>query len=343
VIHLSHSSTLRATDLAFAYGDRIVFDSLSFTATAGHRIGLVGENGAGKSTLLRLLAGRELPQAGTVTGRADYGFLDQELPYASATTVAAVIDDALAETRAVAARLDHFAARLAERPDDAIALAKYGRALDWAESHELWDADRRATLVRTGLGLGAVSKDREIGTLSGGQRARLGLAALLIRRSSTLLLDEPTNHLDDNALEFVEGHLAALPGIVVLSSHDRVFLEAVCTDIVDLDPAADGPALYGGRYSDYLLAKRAERRRWEQRFAEEQVELDRLRQSVSVTARDINHDRAPRDNPRWPTTTRLVGSSGRSRAGSATRNCASRNWSARRRPSPHRRCASPRH
>ena len=296
VIPLSGNLFLRTIDLAFAYGDRVVFDGLSFTAAAGHRIGLVGENGTGKSTLLRLLAGRQLPQAGTVTGAADVGFLDQELPYPASTVVAAVIDDALAETRAVATRLDRLAGHLAEHPDDATALAEYGHALEWAQAHDLWDADRRAALVRTGLGLGALAPERELGTLSGGQRARLGLAALLIRRPSALLLDEPTNHLDDDALEFLEGHLCALPGVVVLSSHDRVFLDSVCTDIVDLDPAAEGPMRYGGRYSDYLLAKRAERLRWEQRFTEEQAELRRLRRSVEVTARDINHDRAPTDN-----------------------------------------------
>ncbi|WP_091677396.1 ABC-F family ATP-binding cassette domain-containing protein [Amycolatopsis marina] len=293
---MSHSLFLRATDLAFAYGDRVVFDGLSFTAAAGHRIGLVGENGTGKSTLLRLLAGRELPQAGTVTGVSDIGFLDQELPYPATTVVSAVIDDALAETRAMAARLDRLAEHLAARPDDDVALVEYGHALEWAESHDLWDADRRAALVSAGLGLGAVAPDRELGTLSGGQRARLGLAALLVRRPSALLLDEPTNHLDDDAMVFLEEHLASLPGVVVQSSHDRVFLDAVCTDIVDLDPAAGGPARYGGRYSDYLLAKRAERLRWEQRFAEEQDELRRLRESVAVTARAISHDRAPRDN-----------------------------------------------
>src|SRR5436305_65901 len=84
--------------------------------------------------------------------------------------------------------------------------------------------------VCDGLGLGGISPDRSLKTLSGGQRSRLGLAALLIRQPETLLLDEPTNHLDDPAMEFLEKHLSALSGVVVLSSHDRVFLDAVCTD-----------------------------------------------------------------------------------------------------------------
>ena len=207
-----------------------------------------------------------------------------------------MIDDALAEIRATAERLDRLAERLAEDPD---ALAEYGHALEWAQAHELWDADRRARLVCDGLGLGGIAPSRTLDTLSGGQRSRLGLAALLIRRPRTLLLDEPTNHLDDAAMEFLEKHLSSWRGIVVLSSHDRVFLDVVCTDVVDLDPALGGPTRYGGAYTAYLAEKRAERARWEQRFNEEQAELKRLRESVAVTARSVAHDRAARDNDKF--------------------------------------------
>ena len=287
---------MRARDLVFSYGDRVVFDGLSFTASPGQRVGLVGENGAGKSTLLRLLAGLEEPLAGTVERDADAGFLLQELPFPESTTIADVVDDALAEIRVAARRLDELAERMA---DDEQALAEYGRVLDWAQAHGLWDADRRAGLVLDGLGLLGIGRDRTLGTLSGGQRSRLGLAALLIRQPRTLLLDEPTNHLDDSGMAFLEQHLRGLSGVVVLSSHDRVFLDAVCTDIVDLDPAMGGPARYGGAYSDYLEHKRAERARWEQRFAGEQAELKALREAVDVTARTVAHGRGPRDNDKF--------------------------------------------
>ncbi|WP_199432174.1 ABC-F family ATP-binding cassette domain-containing protein [Qaidamihabitans albus] len=293
---MSSSLSLRARDLAFAYGDRVVFSGIDLTAGAGQRLGLVGENGTGKSTLLRLLARLETPQAGTVEGGGDIGFLRQELPFPGTALLREVLDDALAAFRAAGARLDALAETLAERPDDPAALDEYGRVLDWAQAHDLWDADRRAKLVCAGLGLGGIEPERPLGTLSGGQRSRLALAALLIRRPETLLLDEPTNHLDDAAMDFLQQHLAALPGVVVLASHDRVFLDAVCTDIVDLDPALGGPHRYGGRYTDYLAEKRAERARWEQRFAGEQDELRQLRHAVAVTSRDVSHDRAPRDN-----------------------------------------------
>ncbi|MDI5977482.1 ABC-F family ATP-binding cassette domain-containing protein [Amycolatopsis magusensis] len=292
----SNTMSLQARDLTFSYGDRVVFDGLDLVASAGQRLGLVGENGIGKSTLLRLLAGLEEPHAGTVQRGADLGFLLQELPFPGDARLSDVIDDALSEIRDAAARLDQLTERLAEAPEDQAVLDEYGQVLEWAQAHDLWDADRRAKLVCDGLGLAGIAPDRPLGTLSGGQRSRLGLAALLIRQPATLLLDEPTNHLDDAGMEFLERHLAALPGVIVLSSHDRVFLDAVCTDIVDLDPALGGPTRYGGTYSDYLVQKRAERARWAQRYAEEQDELRQLKEAVAVTARNVAHNRPQRDN-----------------------------------------------
>ncbi|HZG91095.1 MAG TPA: ABC-F family ATP-binding cassette domain-containing protein [Pseudonocardia sp.] len=287
---------LLAHDLVKVYGDRAVLDGVSLTAAPGRRIGLIGENGAGKSTLLRLLAGVEAPDAGSVVRPPDLGFAHQELPFAGSATVADVLDDALRESRAALRELDELAGRLADHPDDSGLLARYGERLDRCTEHDAWDADRRADLVLDGLGLAAVAADRPVGTLSGGQRSRLGLAALLVRRPSTLLLDEPTNHLDDDAAAFLEAQLRGLPGVVVAASHDRAFLDAVCTDLVDLDPAVDGPTRYGGGYSAYQAERRAERVRWEQRYAAEQEELRTLRRAVSHTARQVApHDRPPRD------------------------------------------------
>jgi ATPase subunit of ABC transporter with duplicated ATPase domains len=103
-----------------------------------------------------------------------------------------------------------------------------------------------------------------------------------------LLLDEPTNHLDDAAAVFLEEQLRSLPGVVVLASHDRAFLDAVCTDLIDLDPAVDGPTRYGGNYTDYQARKRAERERWQRRFTEEQNELASTSpDGILVSLRDV--------------------------------------------------------
>ncbi|MDH6565628.1 macrolide transport system ATP-binding/permease protein [Streptomyces sp. SAI-117] len=291
---------LLAHDVVRTLGDRRVLDGISLTAAPGRRIGLIGENGAGKSTLLRVLAGVDTPDAGSVTRPADLGFLHQEMPYDAGATIAVVLDEALREAREDLAELDRLGTELAHVPEDDPAhqdlLDSYGRRLEQAQDRESWDADRRAALVLDGLGLGALGHDRTLGSLSGGQRGRLALAALLVRRPPALLLDEPTNHLDDGAAGFLEEQLRDLPGTLVAASHDRAFLDAVCTDLIDLDPAVDGPVRYGGGYSAYLAEKRAERQRWERRYAEEQEELARLRQTAGVTAHRVAPDRGPTDN-----------------------------------------------
>ncbi|CCK24601.1 Tylosin resistance ATP-binding protein TlrC [Streptomyces davaonensis JCM 4913] len=291
---------LLAHDLVRNLGGRRVLDGISLTASPGHRIGLVGENGVGKSTLLRVLAGVDDPDAGSVTRPADLGFLHQEMPYDADATIAEVLDEALREAREDLAEVDRLGGELARVPEDDPAhqelLVAYGGRLEQAQDRESWDADRRAALVLDGLGLGGFGHDRTLGSLSGGQRGRLALAALLVRRPSTLLLDEPTNHLDDGAATFLEEQVRSLPGTVVVASHDRAFLDAVCTDLIDLDPAVHGPVRYGGNYSAYLSEQRAERERWERRYAEEQEELAQLRHSAGVSAHRVAPDRGRTDN-----------------------------------------------
>ncbi|GAA3744044.1 macrolide transport system ATP-binding/permease protein [Spinactinospora alkalitolerans] len=286
---------LRARDLAKAYGAHPVFDGLSLDVAPGHRLGLVGENGAGKSTLLRLLAGVEDADAGEVARPRDIGFGHQEVPYPDEMTLAEVVEEALAGSRAIERRLTEQAEALNDRPGDAALLAAYGETLEEAEGHDVWDADRRAEVVLAGLDLAGIERERRPAEMSGGERARLGLAALLVRRPRALLLDEPTNHLDDDAVEFLQSHLRALPGAVVLASHDRVFLDEVCTGILDLDPSRSGPACYGGAYTHYLREKKVERQRWEQQWSAEQDRLRRLRQSVRSTARQVGQFRPMKD------------------------------------------------
>ncbi|MEV4823465.1 ABC-F family ATP-binding cassette domain-containing protein [Micromonospora sp. NPDC049274] len=297
---MSVRPALIAHDLVRVRGDRRVLDGVSLTAAPGHRIGLIGENGTGKTTLLRVLASVDEPDSGTVTRPPDLGFLHQEMPYAPSATVAGVLDDALREARADLAELDRLGDTLATTPQDtnlhAHLLAAYGEALERAQDRDAWDADRRAGTVLAGLGLGGIPHDRSLAALSGGQRGRLALAALLIRRPGALLLDEPTNHLDDAAAAFCEEQLRAMPGVVLLASHDRAFLDAVCTDVIDLDPAVEGPVRYGGGYSAYLATKRAEAQRWRQRYDEEQAQLADLREAAAVTGHRVAHGRAPRDS-----------------------------------------------
>lgn len=294
------SPALLAHDIVRTLGSKRVLDGVSLTAAPGHRIGLIGENGVGKSTLLRLLAGVDEPDGGSVTRPADVGFLHQEMAFDATSTIADVLDDALREAREDLAAIDRLTKELARTPQDSPGTPNCWRRtaawLELAQERQSWDADRRAAVLLTGLGLAALPYERTLKSLSGGERGKLSLAALLVRRPSALLLDEPTNHLDDEAAAFVEEQLRGMPGPVVIASHDRAFLDAVCTDLIDLDPAVDGPVRYGGGYSTYLSVKRAERARWERRHAEEQEEIEALRRSADVTARQVAPDRGPRDS-----------------------------------------------
>ncbi|NMM85178.1 antibiotic ABC transporter ATP-binding protein [Rhodococcus sp. SRB_17] len=289
-------SALLAHDLVRTLGTRRVLDGVSLTAAPGNRIGLIGENGVGKSTLLRLLAGTDEPDAGSVERPHDLGFLQQEMSFDNHSTIADVLDDALLDARETIVELDRLAQELAQESEDSDVLDAYAERLDYAQRHEVWDADRRAEIVLTGLGLANAPRERTLVSLSGGQRSRLALAALMVRRPSALLLDEPTNHLDDEAAEFLAEQLRSLPGVVVVASHDRAFLDAVCTDLIDLDPAVDGPTRYGGNYTAYLAQKVAERARWQRRFSDEQEELEALRYAAGVSAHEVAPNRLKQDN-----------------------------------------------
>ncbi|WP_349899586.1 ABC-F family ATP-binding cassette domain-containing protein [Parafrigoribacterium soli] len=317
---------LRVDGVSHSYGERRVLTDVSLVVDASHRLGLIGENGVGKSTLLRILAGGERPGAGSVRTPQRTGFLWQEVQFAASATVAHLIEDALAEVRAIERELEDAAAALATQGDDrgqaasthgavdpAAASDRYARALDAAELAEVWSVEARRDEILAGLGVEGIPFDRRLDQVSGGQRSRLALAALLLRRPTALLLDEPTNHLDDEAAGFLREQLLGWHGPVVFASHDRAFLDEVATELVDLDPsrrgttrfgasgsgeaasAGDPPAEPGGVYIAYLAQKSAERALWEAQFADEQQELKRLRYSVDVTSRDINHDRPMRD------------------------------------------------
>jgi macrolide transport system ATP-binding/permease protein len=297
---LSPLAPLVARDITKTYGDRVVLDSADLVANPGEPLGLVGENGAGKSTLLRIIAGAEPADGGSVAAPAELAYLQQEPSFPAGTTLAGVLEEASAPLRDAVRRLEELATRITERE----AADEYDAVLAWCGAHDVWQADQRAVEAMTRLGLDEVDRDREVASLSGGQRSRLALAALVTARPSCVLLDEPTNHLDDVAVELLEDFLVSLPGVVVVASHDRAFLDRVCAAVVDLDPShfgtdGSGGNRFTGGYTEYLAAKRAARRRWQEAFEAQQDELNELRDAARTTARQVAHNRGPRDNDKY--------------------------------------------
>jgi len=286
---------LRIDGVSHAWGGRAVLTDVTFVVDQHDRLGLIGENGSGKSTLLGILAGACEPDSGTVSRPSRTGLLTQEVQHLPADTVLAFIERSLAPVRAIEVELMDAAAALAATGD----AARYESALAAAERADIWTIDARRDALLAGLGVADVPLDRLLVEVSGGQRSRIALAALLLARPDALVLDEPTNHLDDSAVEFLREQLIEWPGAVVFASHDRAFLDEVATGLIDIDPNGDrGSAItrFGGTYTEYLAAKARERERWEALFAAEETQLAELEFAANVGAHNIAHNRDWSDN-----------------------------------------------
>ncbi|MFH9614240.1 ribosomal protection-like ABC-F family protein [Streptomyces pratensis] len=280
---------LAMNDVSKAYGDRSVLDQVTFTVRPGEKAGVIGENGSGKSTLLRLMAGAEAPDSGDITVGfpGGTGHLAQTLTLDPRSTVQDAVDAALAELRALerAIRTAEEAMSHEDPADDR--LAAYGDLLTAYEERGGYTADARTAAALHGLGIGHLSRDRVLGTLSGGEQSRLALACVLAAAPELLLLDEPTNHLDASAVAWLEDHLRAHRGTVVAVTHDRAFLERITTVILEVDRDLRSVLRYGDGWDGYRTAKAAARRRWAQDHQEWLAELARTEAQVSAAGQRL--------------------------------------------------------
>ena len=212
---------LQVEDLTKSYGDRMLFDSITFGVNEGDKIGVIAKNGTGKSTLLRLLSGKESPDSGTVTFRNDLrvGFLDQAPEFEPGTTLMHNLLPAIHEN-----------------------------------DHEEWSREDRVRQMLSQLGIDDAGLT--VDHLSGGQLKRAALARVLLGAPDLLILDEPTNHLDISTVEWLEGYLSRQRITLLMVTHDRYFLDRVCNKIIEIDQKQI--YTYEGNF-DYYLRRRAER------------------------------------------------------------------------------------
>lgn len=275
---MAMTATLVAKNVAGGFAHRTLFEGLDLTVAPGDVVGVVGANGAGKSTLLRILAGDLEPLDGVINlAPADgfVGWLPQEHERVPGETVAAYIARRTGCTQATVA-MDTAAAALADPAADADA---YSAALDHWLATGAADLDERLPVVLAELGfdVDTMRPDSTLMTaLSGGQAARVGLAALMLSRFDIVLLDEPTNDLDLDGLDRLENIVSDLRGGVVLVSHDREFLARTVTRVLELDLAQNRTTVYGGGYESYLeereVARRHRREEYDE-FAEKKADL----------------------------------------------------------------------
>ncbi|HEX8132518.1 MAG TPA: ABC-F family ATP-binding cassette domain-containing protein, partial [Actinomycetes bacterium] len=256
---------LAARGVTVVRGAQVVLDAVDLVVDAGSRVGVLGRNGAGKSTLLRVLAGLEAPTGGTVERSPpglSVGYLAQEPDPLDGETTAAYLRRRTGLAAAEAA-MEAALARMRRRPGPA-ELQAYDDTLARFLALGGDDHDARAPRVLADVGLREDALDQQVAVLSGGERVKAGLAAVLLARFDVLLLDEPTNNLDFEGLARLERFLAAEDRAVVLVSHDRAFLSATTTSIAELDLHSHRLAEYGGGYDAYVEERR---RRREQAYA----------------------------------------------------------------------------
>ena len=240
---------LSVENISKSFGDRMLFEGLSFGINKDQKIGFVAKNGTGKTTLLNIIAGDETPDEGNIIIRKDIkvAYLSQKEDLNDNLTVEESIFDSDNATLKIIEQYE----KALKHPDDADA---YQKAFDLMEQKNAWDFETQYKQILFKLKLSEL--DKKVGSLSGGQKKRLALAIILLDQPDLLILDEPTNHLDLEMIEWLEQYLKKANTTLFMVTHDRYFLDRVCNDILELDHG--NMYRYKGNYS-YFLEKKEER------------------------------------------------------------------------------------
>ncbi|HAP8846385.1 TPA: ABC-F family ATP-binding cassette domain-containing protein, partial [Enterococcus faecium] len=253
---------LKVTDLKKTYGEKDLFDQISFLVHEKDRIGLIGTNGTGKTSLLNIIAGIDSGDGDrqTVFYPTDYriGYLSQAAEFSDELTVLQAVFQGNSPLIQTVRAYEEALIELGENGEDPDVQKRYAKAEEQMNKEDAWTTDTNAKIILQKLGISEL--DKKISTLSGGQKKRVSLAQVLIDEPDLLLLDEPTNHLDYEAIEWLENYLKQYRGALLMVTHDRYFLDRVANRIFEL---SFGKLYeYKGNYEAYVLEK-AERDRVE--------------------------------------------------------------------------------
>ena len=268
------------------YNRKVILADISLSYFYGAKIGVLGLNGSGKSTLLRIMAGIDEEHEGTIQVQPGFtvGHLEQEPELEKGRTVKEIVEEGVQETVDLLRQYEGINAQFAEPMDDDAMNALIERQASVAEQLDAvgaWDLDSRLDMAMDALR--CPPEDQEVSTLSGGERRRVALCRLLLRRPDILLLDEPTNHLDAETVAWLEGHLHQYQGTVIAVTHDRYFLDNVAGWILELDQGRGVP--WKGNYSSWLEQKQERLRLEEKSESERQRALGRELEWIRMTPR----------------------------------------------------------
>ncbi len=267
---------IRLESISKQNGKQIIFIEASVALQKGEKVGLVGPNGAGKTTLFRMITGEELPDEGQVSvdRGVTIGYFSQDVgDMAGVSAVAAVMDGA-GPVSSVAAELRLLEAAMVD-PDQADTMdeviTRYGEVQSRFEELDGYALDGRAREVLAGLGFSAEMMEGDVGALSGGWKMRVALARILLMRPDAMLLDEPSNHLDLESLIWLESFLKGYDGLILMTSHDREFMNRIVDRIVEID----GGSLtsYSGNYEFYQQQRAIAEKQMQAQFERQQAML----------------------------------------------------------------------
>jgi ATP-binding cassette subfamily F protein 3 len=273
---------LTAHHISKTYGIQTILQDVSFSISAGERVGLVGPNGCGKTTLMRILVGEEKPDEGTVVHTRPnlrIGYLAQGIDFEPGQTLRAALETASVSQTQLEADIASLASALAKTPENLQLQEQYDEVVT-----QLSTVTVQPESILGSLGLGDFDLDSTpVAHISGGQKTRLMLARILLEEPNLLLLDEPTNHLDIAMLEWLEDWLNRFHGAALIVSHDRAFLNNTVTSILDLNPETHTIRAYTGNYSDYLEQYLKEQEKQMAAYRDQQAEIKRMKQDIART------------------------------------------------------------
>ena len=248
---------LELQELGKSFGEHEVLENVNASVERGDRIGIIGANGTGKTTLLRILYGETLPDAGTAAfgNGVTCGYLEQNAHLDPNLDVYGTMRLAFTPALEAMQKLETLQKKLAQEPENTQVQEEINHCNAVVDAMDAYQMDTQIKKVLNGMGFPSETWEKPAGVLSGGEQTRLRLARLLLERPDLLILDEPTNHLDIETMDWLEEYLKAYRGAVLVVSHDRYFLDAVCTKIWEL--RGKTIQTYRGNYSSYLPQRQA--------------------------------------------------------------------------------------
>lgn len=280
-------SLLEVSDLTQRFADKVLYDKASFELYKGEHMGVVGQNGAGKSTLIKILTGEIVPDLGFVKWQSGIrmGHLDQYAEIDGDSTILSYLKTAFAHLYELEQKLNLIYEEMATTGNvDKLELAaKYQEQL---EAGDFYGIDSQIDKVAFGLGIHAIGIERTVEQLSGGQRAKVILAKLLLEKPDVLLLDEPTNFLDQEHVDWLSGYLSAFSGAYVVVSHDFDFLEKVTSCICDIEFGTIKK--YTGKYSDFLRQKEHLRKDYIRQYEAQQKKIEKTEEYIRKNIAGVN-------------------------------------------------------